>query len=349
MARNCIGLDIGSSSVKLVQFKSSRRGLSLQNFGVQPLEPQAIVDGAVLNHSAVVEAIQTLASRIRLRGKEVAIAVSGNSVIVKRVTMPPMYGRALDEQMEWEINQNISFNRDEVCVDYTVLEEQTEEGQMEVMLVAAKADVVDQYIAIVRDAGFKPLVVDTAAFSVQNAIEMSGGFEGGKSFAFINVGASFSTLSVVTDLLPVFNRDISSGGNTFTEAIQRQLGISLEQAESFKIGITDAGQSVPPQVAQIKQQVAEQMAGEFQRSIDFFVKDAIDGKLECIYLTGGSALVPELGGAIQSRAQIPVQVLNPFAGVHVDDRRFDTAYVSANAPIATVAAGLAMRHEGDAA
>lgn len=349
MARNCIGLDIGSSSIKLVQLKTSRGQVSLQNFGVQPLEPQAIVDGSVLNHGAVVDAIRALASRIRLKGKEVAIAVSGNSVIVKRVSMPPMYGRALEEQMEWEINQNIPFNREEICVDYTVLQEQTPEGQMEVMLVAAKIDVVDQYISIVRDAGFKPVIVDTAAFSVQNAIEQSGGFDNGKSFAFINVGASFSTLSVVTDGMPVFNRDIGSGGNTFTEGIQRQLGVSFEQAESFKIGVTHEGESVPAEVEQIKLQVAEQMAGEFQRSIDFLVNDAIDGALECIYLTGGSALIKELASVIQSRSQIPVQVLNPFSSVSIDARRFDVDYVAANAPIATVAAGLALRKDGDAA
>lgn len=349
MARNCIGLDIGSSSIKLVQLKLSRGKFSLQNFGVQPLEPQAIVDGSVLNHSAVVEAIQTLASRIRLKGKEVAIAVSGNSVIVKRVSMPPMYGRALHDQMEWEINQNIPFNREEICVDYTVLEEQTPEGQMEVMLVAAKTDVVEQYVSIVRDAGFKPVIVDTAAFSVQNAIQMCGGFDEGKAFAFINVGASFSTLSVVTDGMPVFNRDIGSGGNTFTEAIQRQLGVSFEQAEAYKLGLTYEGETIPPEVAQIKQQVAEQMAGEFQRSIDFLVNDAIDGSLECIYLTGGTALVKELGVVIQSRSQIPVQVLNPFSAIAIDARRFDVEYVAANAPIATVAAGLALRKEGDAA
>lgn len=349
MARNCIGLDIGSSSIKLVQLKYARGRASLQNFGVQPLEPQAIVDGAVLNHAAVVEAISTLAQRISLKGKEVAIAVSGNSVIVKRVSMPPMYGRALQEQMEWEISQNIPFNREEICVDYTVLQEQTPEGQMEVMLVAAKIDVVDQYVAVVRDAGFKPLVVDTAAFSVQNAIEHCGGFEEGKSFAFINVGASFSTLSVVTDGLPVFNRDIGSGGNTFTETIQRQLSVNFEQAEAYKIGISPTGEPIPPEVDQIKMQVAEQMAGEFQRSIDFLVNDAIDGALECIYLTGGSALVKELGGVIQARAQIPVQVLNPFSAFSIDARRFDTDYVAANAPIAAVAAGLALRKDGDAA
>ena len=168
MAKQCIGLDIGSSAIKLVQLKLGRRGISLMNFGIEPVPPQSIVDGVVMNHSAVVDAIRNLTRRIHLRGKGMAIAISGNAVIIKRLTIPAMDGPALDEQMEWEVRQNIPFSREDVVVDHEVLVQQTPQGQMEVLLVAAKREVVSQYNQVVRDAGFSPLVVDAAAFALQN-------------------------------------------------------------------------------------------------------------------------------------------------------------------------------------
>jgi type IV pilus assembly protein PilM len=349
--RQCIGLDIGSSAIKLVQLKASRRGMSLQNFGIEPLPAQSIVDGAVMNHGAVVDAIKNLAKRIHLRGKEMAIAVSGNSVIIKRIAIPHMEGPALEEQMEWEVQQNIPFSREDVTVDHAVLVEQTPQGQMEVLLVAAKKEIVNQYLAVVRDAGFAVSVVDSAAFALQNAVEASVGFAPGESVAIINCGAALSTLSVVSDGLPSFNRDVGSGGDTYTEAIQTRLAVSMEGAEAYKVGGAAASSAdvVPQEVHRVLAQVSEQVAGEFQRSIDFFVNDAVDSNLSRIYLAGGSALVPQLPKAILDRSRIPVQIIDPFVRVEVDQRRFDVEYLKANAPVGAIAFGLALRRMGDAA
>lgn len=352
MAKQCIGLDIGSSAVKLVQLKVGRKGaMTLQNFGIEPLPPQTIVDGSVMNHGAVVDAIKNLMSRIHLRGKDVALAVSGNSVIIKRITIPHMEGAALAEQMEWEVQQNIPFSRDDVSVDHAVLVEQTPEGQMEVLLVAAKRDIVEQYLHVARDVGMTPGVVDTAAFAIQNAIEASVGLAPGETVGVINVGANVSTISIVANGTPVFNRDVSSGGNTYTDAIQQRLAVSMEGAEAYKVGGAAAASAdvVPQEVHRILAQVSEQLAGEFQRSIDFYVNDTPDGHLSRIYLTGGSALVPQLPKAIQDRARIPVHILDPFARVAVDAKRFDVDYLRANAPVAAVAFGLALRRPGDSA
>ena len=352
MAKQCIGLDIGSSAVKLVQLKVGRKGaMTLQNFGIEPLPPQTIVDGSVMNHGAVVDAIKNLTARIHLRGKDVALAVSGNSVIIKRITIPHMEGAALAEQMEWEVQQNIPFSRDDVSVDHAVLVEQTPEGQMEVLLVAAKRDIVEQYLHVARDVGMTPGVVDTAAFAIQNAIEASVGLAPGETVGVINVGANVSTISIVAAGTPVFNRDVSSGGNTYTDAIQQRLAVSMEGAEAYKVGGAAAASAdvVPQEVHRILAQVSEQIAGEFQRSIDFYVNDTPDGHLSRIYLTGGSALVPQLPKAIQDRARIPVHILDPFARVAVDAKRFDVDYLRANAPVAAVAFGLALRRPGDSA
>ncbi|TPV93318.1 MAG: type IV pilus assembly protein PilM [Myxococcales bacterium FL481] len=351
MAKRCIGLDIGSSAVKLVQLKSQKRGLTLQNFGIEPLPAQSIVDGSIMNHGAIVDAIRNLASRIHLRGKDVAVAVSGNSVIIKRITIPAMEGDALDEQMKWEVQQNIPFRRDDVNVDHTVLVEKTPEGQMEVLLVAAKKDVVEQYLHAVRDAGFVPVVVDTAAFAAQNAVEAGVGMAPGEVVAIINVGARLCTISIVDNGMPVFTRDIGTGGNTYTDAIQSRLAIDSDGAEAYKVGGASPASAdmVPQEVHRVLAQVSEQIAGELQRSIDFFLTETVDGNLARIYLTGGSSLVPQLPKAIQDRSRIPVHILDPFVQVEIDARRFDVEYLRANAPVAAVAFGLALRRQGDAA
>src|SRR5690606_19406704 len=147
---------IGSSSIKLVQIKVGRKSKSLQNFGIEPLPPGAVVDGSIANPGAVSEAIRNLVKRIHLRGKDVALAASANAVIIRRLQIPAMEGPALAEQMEWEVKQNVPFARDEVIVDWEVLIPRTAEGQMEVVLVAAKREVVEQYVATVKAAGLNP-------------------------------------------------------------------------------------------------------------------------------------------------------------------------------------------------
>ena len=354
MAKHCIGLDIGSSAIKLVQLQIGRREMSLQNFGIEPVAPQAIVDGQVLNHGALVDAVRQLASRIQLKGKKMALAVSGNSVIIKRLVIPAMEGAALAEQMEWEVKTNIAFarEREEVVVDHEVMVKQTLQGQMEVLLVAAKRDVVGQYVQVVRDAGFSPVIIDAAALALQNAVECGIGFSPGETVAVINVGASSSTLCIVADGRPSFTRELGAGGNTYTEAIQRQLGVSLDGAEAYKVGGVTGGvhaDVVPQEVHAILAHVSEQVAEEYQRSLDFYINDTVDAHLSRVYLSGGSCLVPQLPKAIQDRARIPVEIIDPFARVVVDPRRFDVDYLRANAPMATVAFGLALRRPGDSA
>ncbi|KIG18257.1 Type IV pilus biogenesis protein PilM [Enhygromyxa salina] len=350
MARQCIGLDIGSSSVKLVQVKASRKSFSLQNFGIEPLPPGAIVDGAIANPGAVADSIRNLSKRIHLRGKDIALAVSGNSVIVRRLHIPAMQGPALAEQMEWEVKQNIPFARDEVIVDWEVLVPRTSDGQMEVVLVAAKREIVEQYFEAVKAAGLNPVVVDTDAFAMQNAIESATGFTDNETVAVINIGAHFSTIVIVSSGKPVFHRNLAAGGDTFTEAIRHRLAVGMDGAEAYKVGgggSVGAAEVVPQEVHRVLAQVSEQVSSEFQRTIDFYLGDAVGANLARVFLTGGSALVPQLPKAIQDRARVPVAIFDPFASIAVDAKRFDVEYLRANAPVATVAFGLSLRRPGD--
>jgi type IV pilus assembly protein PilM len=346
MARHCIGLDIGSTAIKLVQLRTGRAGLALENFGVEPVPPAAIAAGAVVEPAAVVTALRTLVRRIGLRGKEVALAVSGNGVIIKRISVPQLEPAAFAQQIEWEARQLVAPpSRDDVLIDHTRLRQNPVTGEVEVLLVAAKKDLVSQYLRVVSAAGLRPVVVDATAFALQNCVEACQGFTGGETFAVVNVGATASTISIIAEGMPAYGRDISSGGNLYTEALGG-LGLDPAAAERFKRGVEPSGVDPAP-LRRMILQVSESIAAEIQRSLDFFRGMVAEEPLSRIVLTGGSALVPALRQALVARSRLPVTVLEPFARVQID-ARVELAVLRANAPAAAVAFGLALRTEDDA-
>lgn len=347
--RNCVGLDIGSSAIKVVQLKDAGKGgFELVNFGIEPLPAQAIVDGTIMNQSAVVEAIREVARRMKVRQKEVGIAIAGHSVIIKKISVPVMTQEELEEQITWEAEHHIPFDKEDVELDYQVLNPRTPQGQMDILLVAAKKEVVHDYAAVAREAGFKPTVVDVAAFCVQNGFEANYTPAETETCALINVGASISTINIVSRGMSLFTRDVTIGGNAFTEEVQKQLGISYEEAEAYKIGgSSEAAEVVPQEVERILAQVADTMAGEFQRSLDFYLATAAEGNIHRIYLAGGSACLPSLRRAIEGKSRLPTEMVDPFRRMVIDERRFDMTFLRANAPLAAVAVGLALRKPGD--
>ncbi|MEK6606398.1 MAG: type IV pilus assembly protein PilM [Myxococcota bacterium] len=349
-SKNCIGLDIGSSAIKVVHIKETSKGMDLINFGIEPLPPQTIVDGTIMNQSAVAEAIRAVAKRMKIRHKEVAIAIAGHSVIIKKITVPVMTQQELEEQIGWEAGHHIPFDRDDVELDHQILVPRTAQGQMEVLLVAAKKEVVHDYAAVAREAGFRPVVVDVAAFSVQNSFEANYTVAETESSALINVGATISTINIVSHGLSLFTRDVTIGGNAFTEEIQKQLSVSYEEAEAYKLGgSTEAAEVVPQELERVLAQVADTLAGEFQRSLDFYLATSAEGNIHRIYLAGGSAAVPALRRAIEGKSRLPCEALDPFKRMTIDQKRFDMDFLQANAPMAAVAVGLSLRHPGDSA
>jgi len=341
-----LGIDIGSSSIKMVMLKESRRGYRLEAFGMAPLPPEAIVDGSLMDSSVVVQAISDLVRSQKIRRKEVATSVSGRSVNIKKLTVPKMTRQELAENIRWDLEQYISHHADEVYADAEILYE-GEDGQMDVLLVAAKRDLVSDYVMVLNEAGLKAVVVDVDALAAQNAVEMAVGFDESSTVAIINMGASVTNLTIVSRGVTAFVRDLTIGGNLITEEIQKNLGISYEEAEALKIGGRlgeDVDAIVPQEVERIIAQVSGQIAGEIQRSLDFFASPT-NTQYEKIYLAGGTAKIPSLQRMISDRSGAPVEVINPFASVEVDRKRFDVDYLEEVAPMATVAVGLALRRE----
>ncbi len=347
MAKNCIGLDIGSSSVKAVQVKKSKSGVQLMAFGLEPLMPQTVVDGTIMDQGAVVDSIRALWGRLKLRQKEVAIAIAGHSVIIKKITVPPMSASELADQIPVEAEHHIPFAKDDVEIDYEIVNKQNATGQMDLILVAAKKEVVHDYAQVVRDAGLNPMVVDVCAFSAQNAYEVNYTLEPGETAVLINIGAAISNINIMRDGASLFTRDVTIGGNSFTEEIQKQLGVSQDEAEAYKVGGSyDEHGVVPQDVERIMEGVAEVMAGEFQRSLDFFLATSSDTNVSRICLAGGTAKVAALQRAIERRSRLTLEVCDAWKRVQLDSK-LDAGYLAAHSPEAMVGLGLALRAPND--
>lgn len=344
--KNLIGVDIGSSSIKVCQLKESRKAYGLVRLGFTPLPPQSIVDGHVMNAQAVVDGLGRAFAEAKIKQREVALSISGQAVIIRKISVPMMTAAELDEQIQWEAEQHIPFDIKDVHVDYEVLKRRPEAGQMDLLLVAAKRDEINDYTQIARSAKLKPLVVDIDAFTVQNLFELSRGIPPEHTFAIINVGASLASINIVSRGVSAFTRDIANGGNYITEQIQRQLGVTFEQAEEFKCASVNAGPSaVPAQVAQVIDVVCDSIAGEIQRSLDFFLATSGEPEMHRIYLTGGSSVLPALPAAVARRSRVSVEVLKPMDRITVEAKEVNQELLQRRVAQFSVALGLSLRKD----
>ncbi len=341
--KNLVGVDIGSSSIKVCEIKEGRGGTrKLVRFGYHPLPPDTIVDGHIINASAVVEGLEKLFHKSRRRN--VALRASGHSVIIKKVVMPLMTPAELSEQIRWEAETHIPFDISEVHIDHEVLHRREDEQQMDVLLVAAKREEIADLTNLATEARLTTRVVDLDAFTIQNVYEQAYGVpEPHETIVLIHVGASLTTVNIIADGTTAFTRDIANGGNVITEEIQRQLGILREEAEAYKCGGDGRG-IVPREVPEIINQVVEQLAGEIQRSLDFYLATSGERDLTRIYVSGGTANVRALLDAIHDRARVPVELLDPLR-VAQPDSKIDPMVLRGRTSQAVVAMGLALRKE----
>lgn len=344
-----VGLDIGSGSIKVCQLKQAKKNYALQNFGMVQLPPEAIVDGALMNSNAVVDAIQELMQSQKIKTKEVATSVSGHSVIIKKINLPQMTPDELEESIQWEAEQYIPFDINDVNIDVQILNtESTQAGQMDVLLVAAKKDMVNDYTSVIMEAGLTPVVVDVDSFAVQNMFEVNYEVPRSETVVLINIGAAVTNINVLANGISTFTRDISIGGGQFTDAIQKALNVSYDEAEALKLGGgADTDAVVPQEVERVLQTESEAIANEVQRSLDFYAATSADAHLARIFLSGGSAKIPALIKTIERRTSVPVELVNPFRNIDISGRGFSVDYLKNVAPMAAVSVGLALRGAAD--
>lgn len=350
--KNLLGLNIGSSSVKIAELKETKKGFQLLNYGKMPLPPEAIVDGALMNGTVIVDAITELVNQKKVKLKEVATSISGHSVIIKKISLPVMSEDELEESIQWEAEQYIPFDINDVNIDVQILSDKKDDsGQMDVLLVAAKRDMINDYTQVITEAGLNPCVVDVDAFALQNMFEVNYEVVPGETVVLCDIGASIININVLRNGVTAFTRDISIGGNQYTEEIQKQINVSYEEAEALKIGGdlsgSDSEAVVPQEVEGIISSVSANLANDIQRSLDFYSATSTEDQISKIYLCGGSAKVPGLTKVIEEKVGIPVEILNPFRNVEFNEKVFDSAYIRQEGPSAAVAIGLALRKMGD--
>ncbi|MCA9520363.1 MAG: type IV pilus assembly protein PilM [Myxococcales bacterium] len=348
--KNAIGLDIGSHSIKLIQLKETGKGVTLQNFSYIQLPPEAIVDGSLMNSSDVVSAIQELVKVNKLRNKDVAVSISGHSVIIKKISLPEQTIDELEESIQWEAEQYIPFDIKDVNVDVEILNPKAGQGQMDVLLVAAKKDVINEYMTLILEANLNPVVVDVDCFALQNQFELNYGRVPDQTIALVNVGASVININIVSNGVTTFTRDITMGGDLVTGEIQKQLNVNYDEAETYKTGggmDEDAGSIIPQEVEKICEMVSETLVNEIQRSLDFFAATTVNAGISRIYLSGGSSKMPALVKTLERTTEIPVEQSNPFKNVIIDNRRFDLDFLQTISPMAAVSVGLGLRRGGE--
>jgi type IV pilus assembly protein PilM len=347
-SKGLVGLDIGSSAIKAIELKPAGKGYKVGAIGVEPIPPDSIVDGAIIDSVAVSDAIRRLFLNKQFKAKDVAASLSGNSVIVKKITLPVMSEQELGESIYWEAEQYIPFDIQDVNLDYEVLDPGTgpeSQGAMEVLLVAAKKDKIADYTGVIAQAGRTPVVVDVDAFALQNAYEANYGFEAGGVIVLLNAGASAININILTGGQSVFTRDVSMGGNAFTEAVQKELNLPFDAAEDVKKGLNVEGVTYDD-ARPVLRAMTDNVLLEVEKTFDFFKATASSDHIDRIVLSGGASRVEGFVEALRERFDTAVEPFDPFRQVTCDAKKLGVVPEEMS-PLLAVALGLALRRAGD--
>jgi len=346
-SKELIGLDIGSSAIKLAHVNPVGVEFRVKKFGVYPLPPDAIVDGAIMDHVSVIEGIKTALRELKVKEKEIATSLSGHSVIIKKVVLPTTTPEELEESIQWEVEQYIPFDIKDVKIDFQVIGPLKEDpSKMDVLLVAVKSDLVNDYVSVIKDAGLTPTIVDIDSIAAGNAFELCHPVSDEQVPMVVNVGASFININILHSGVPLFTRDVPMGGGMYTSEIQKQLAVSFDTAEELKVGKKDAGERAE-KIAEIMRTVSNILSTEVQRSYNFFSATYPDRLVTKVYLTGGAAKSAFLKEMLTEKIGVDVELFDPFEGLILEEGSVDRSLAAGFNTAATVSIGLALRNQED--
>ena len=343
--QHLVGLDISSSSVKLLELSRKGDRYHVETYAVEPLPPNAVNEKQIADPKIVGEAVSRAINRAGTRTKQAAVAVSGSSVITKIIQMPASLKESdMEEQIKGEADQYIPYPIDEVNLDFQVLGPTGGGGaEVDVMLAACRKEQVEQRCAAVELAGLKPKVVDIEAYAMENACQFlrhqmpeQGN---GKTIALVDMGASTTSVLILHDMKTVYTRDQAFGGKQLTEDIMRHYGMSYEEAGRAK----KTGQLPETYDAEVLAHFIADMAQQVDRSLQFFFSSATQfSHVDQIILAGGCAGIANVDSIIQERLQIPTTVAKPFAQMSVSSKAKPSVLAKDEAAL-LIAAGLAYR------
>lgn len=337
-----LGLDIGSHAVKICELEDHSSSLYLATMGSAQLPAGAVEDGILQDPDSVGSVISNLIKNLKIKGKKAAISISGYSVIVKKISLNSMSDQEMESHIHSEAEQYIPFDIDEVYLDFQNLHTNTEDNdRTDVMLVAAKKEVVDSYLEMLKKAGLTTGIVDVDAFALENSYEDNFGTE--ETIALVDIGASKMNINIIHNGASLLARDVAVGSRQLTEQIQNRLGISFPEAEALKIGAAEAGQHTG-ELADLFAATCSQWIGEIKRALDFFYTNHADKNISKIVLSGGGSRIKGFDQLLQRDTEISVGLFNPFNKISLSNK-IDPDYVQYLAPEMAISVGLASRPE----
>lgn len=337
-----LGLDIGSYSVKICELASTKDGNQLLKLGSAKLPEGAVEDGVLQDPDSVGTIITTLMNNLKIKNKKVAISISGYSVIVKKINLAVMSEAELEEHIQAEAEQYIPFDIDDVFLDFQDLKTNSEDSdRTDIMLVAAKKDVVNTYLDMLGKIGLQAVVVDVDAFALENSYENVESLS--ENVALIDIGASKMSINIIANGASILARDVVMGSQQITEQIQNQLDMDAESAEGAKIGLIEIDQDKKELIKEIFINTCTQWILEIKKALDFYVSSYPDENITRLILSGGGAKIKGFATLLSEETGIQVNVFDPFAKAKSDTARLDPSYLSHIAPEMAIAAGLAIR------
>jgi type IV pilus assembly protein PilM len=339
--KNLVGLDIGSSSVKVVELQGKAGNLTLASLAHEGLPPDTVVDGQIMELNSVSHTIAHVFQANQIKTGAVAAGVSGSSVIVKNILVPPMTEEELEESIDWHAEEHIPFDIADVSLDYQIVGKTPE--SLHVLMAACKRDSVANVKQAIQLAGKLPVIIDVDAFALQNCYEVNYEPQADQTVALLNLGASTSNINIVQGVLSIFTRDVAFGGNQYTSALQKEFGLTFEQAEQVKRAGKLPSESGGRDLAPVLESVSDMLALEVQKTFDFYRATSDTGQVQKILLSGGGSKLPGIADFLAERFGVAVEFLDPFRKIKINGRRYDPEYLSAVVPEMAVAVGLALR------
>ena len=340
--RTTVGLDIGSSLVKIVEIDHGRSAPTLVRLGIVPLPPEAIVDGEIMDRLLVLDAVRECVAQSGIKTKDVVSAVSGRALIVKKVVMDKMNQEDAQEAIHWEAEQHVPFDIDDVCLDFQILNGDLGNNQMQVLLVAAKKDAIHAHADLIRDADLNPVIIDVDSFAVQNCFEANYEAQARKAVGLLNVGSDTTNLNIVQDGVPQFTRDLSVGRSRFVEEVQREFNVGKDEASQLLVN--GAGSDADSErLKEAVRRTAEELSLGIERSFAFLKGSGDADKLDALMISGGGAQIPLLRDFLAERHGVAVEVADPLRQVAYDPELFTKQPVEEVAPLLAVGVGLGLR------
>src|SRR5687767_10980647 len=339
-SRGSLAVDIGSGQIKMLAVERGGDRPKIAAVAIESLPTDAIVGGEVMDYHLVVDRLRALRERLGVKAKSVATSVSGRDVIVKRIKMDRMKEQEARQVIRWEAEQHVPFDMDSVSLDFEILDPEADGLQMEVLLVAAKKDLVETRMRLLQEAGFSTAVIDIDAFAVQAAFEHGYEHASYGTFCLVNIGREVTNLNLVESGSPILTRDLALGERKFGEVIVRELGVSLDEAE----GLLRGSEALDPRARHALDEAIESLVTPVERARSFLTtSEGAGAKLDEIVLSGGGASIPGLAEAIAERLSVPVTTLDPLRGIDVDPSAQETIRQRGGPAVMAVAVGLGLR------